>query len=233
MPEQTETAPPPTGPRVLLIDGDADVTEVVSAILGDEGYLVETMSARDHASIAAAVGVQEPDCILLDGSTGTGFGDSWTEAAYLAARRRAIPTIMFSAHGEAVAEARDGASERATAANFAAVVAKPFSVDELIEAVAHACGRSEPFDVTPAGERARTQELVRRLHAAGATDVRTGNRREWATFASSHDEHIYQLYWWQRLGLYIVGRYDEDARLETVGRHFELETAIAAALPPS
>jgi CheY-like chemotaxis protein len=233
VPEQTEISPTSTSLRVLLVDDDADIAEVVTAILGDEGYAVVTLAAKDHASIAAAVGVQEPDCVLLDGSAGSGFDDSWTEAAYLAARQRAVPTIMFSAHGEAVAEARDGASERATAARFAAVVAKPFSIDDLLEAVAHACGRSEPFDGTPAGERARTEELVRRLRAAGATDMRVGNRREWATFASMHDENIYQLYWWQRLGVYIVGRYDEEAHLEIVGRHFELDAAIAAALPSS
>lgn len=230
MAERTDTSPTPAG-RVLVVDNDSDIAEVVTAILGDEGYAVATLTEKDHASIAAAVGEQEPDCILLDGSAETGFDDSWMEAAYLAARERAIPTIMFSAHSEAVAEARDRASQRAAAAHFAAVVPKPFSIDELVEAVAQACGRAEPFDATPAGERARTEELVRRLRAAGAVDVRTGNRREWATFISSHDEQIYQLYWWQRLGLYIVGRYDEDARLEIVGRHFELDAAIDAVLP--
>lgn len=233
MPGQTQNSSPSPAPRVLVVDGDADIAEVVSAILGDEGYAVETLSAQDHPSIAAAVGIHEPDCILLDGSGPSGFGDSWTEAAYLAARRRAVPTIMFSAHADAVAEANEGTSDRATAARFAAVVAKPFSVDALLDAVAEAVGRSEPFDHSPAGEHARTDELVSRLCAAGATDVRAGNRREWATFGSVHDEHIYQLYWWQRLGLYIVGRYDADARLETLGRYFELEAAIAAALPPA
>lgn len=216
-------------PRVLLVDGDADVTDVVVAILTDEGYEVSTLDTTDHEAIAAAVNRHEPDCVLLDSSARPGFGSSWTEAAYLAGRSRQVPTIMFTAHGADASEAREGTSERAVRAAFAAVLPKPFNLDELLEAVATACNRSRPFNRSADGERTRTLALARRLRASGATEVRTSNRREWATFTSPHDERIYQLYWWQMLGRYIVGRYDTEARLDIVGQFYELEAAISAA----
>lgn len=176
------------------------------------------------------MGRVEPDCILLDSAEGPAFGGSWSEAAYLSQRDRAVPSVMFTAHAGAVAEAREGATERALEADFAAIVPKPFSLDELLDAVATATGRSQRFNHSEAGDRRRTAELVEALRAAGATDIRTSERREWATFTSPRDERLYQLYWWQAKGLYMIGRYDEDARLEIVGHHFERSAAIHAAL---
>ena len=68
------------------------------------------------------------------------------------------------------------------------------------------------------------------MHAAGATDVRTSGRREWATFVSPHDDRIYQLYWWQTKGVYMIGRYDDDGRLEMIGEFLERSSAIVAAM---
>lgn len=216
--------------RVLLVDNDHDISALVTAVLTDEGYSVTALNDTDHASVAAAVGRVEPDCILLDSAEGPAFGGSWGEAAYLSRRDRAVPAVMFTAHATAVAEARDRSSERAREADFAAIVPKPFSLDELLDAVATAAGRSRRFDRSEAADRQRTAELVEDLRNAGATDIRTSERREWATFISPQDDHIYQLYWWQAKGLYMIGRYDEDARLEMIGQFFERSTAIAAAL---
>jgi CheY-like chemotaxis protein len=216
--------------RILLVDNDPNIRELVEAVLSDEGYAVSSLGETGSAAIAAEVGRLEPDCILLDGSEGPTFGDSWAAAADLRTRSRAIPTVMFTAHAESVKEARDRSSQRAMDAGFAAVVAKPFLLDELLDAVESAAGRSETFDRSEGADRVRTAELVEALSVAGATDIRTSQRREWATFVSPHDDHIYQLYWWQRKGLYMVGRYDADARLELIGQHFDRTDAIEAAL---
>lgn len=218
--------------RVLLVDNDADVTGLVNAILADEGYDVTTLNDTDHASVAAAVGRVEPDCILLDSAEGPAFGGSWGEAAYLSHRDRAVPAVMFTAHSDAVAEARDGATDRAREANFAAIVPKPFTLDQLLDAVGTAAGRSRRFNHTEAADRRRTEQLAAQLEVAGAKDIRTSDRREWATFTSPHDGRLYQLYWWQSKGLYMIGRYDEDAHLETIGEYFERSAAIAAAVHP-
>lgn len=216
--------------RVVVADNDTGVSELVKAILTDEGYDVTVLAHTDHESIAAAIGRLEPDCILLDGAHGSGFGDSWTEAAYLATRSRPVPAIMFTAHADAVQEARETSSDRAAAAKFAGVIGKPFSLEEVIDAVAKATGRSQRWDASEAADDRRTDELAKELRESGALDVRTSTRREWATFTSPADNRIYQLYWWQKLGRYIVGRYDDNARLEIVGQFFERSTAIAEAL---
>jgi DNA-binding response OmpR family regulator len=218
--------------RVLLIDDDADVADVVSAILTDDGYSVSTLDdPSSHDSLLAAVGKQEPDCVLLDGSSRVEYGESWAEAAYLAARERSIPTIMFSAHSADVREAKDAQSERARGADFAAVIGKPFHLDELLTAVATACDRSEPFNHSAEGDRGRTLALSRRLRELGATDIRTSDRREWATFRPKDADAIRQLYWWQRMGVYLVGSYEQEGALARIGQFFELEAAIAAAIP--
>jgi len=219
--------------RVVLVDNDQDIRDLVKAVLTDEGYEVTTLGETDHDSIAATVGQVEPDCILLDGAGGPAFGDSWGAAENLSKRSRVVPTVMFTAHSKAVREARDGNSERAVAADFAAVVPKPFLLDQLLEAVETATGRSRPFDRSEAGDQQRTGELMEELREAGATDIRTSTRREWATFVSPADDRIYQLYWWQRLGVYMVGRYDDSARLQLIGRYFERHAAIEAALSPA
>lgn len=225
-PSGTETQ----APRVLLVDNDADILELVNAILTDDGYEVTILQETDHEAIAAAVGRTEPDCILLDSAGGPAFGGSWAEAAYLNKRTRAVPAVMFTAHANAVAEARSAETERAIQAGFAAVVSKPFTLDELLDAVGTAVGRSTRFDRSEAADRARTSELVEELRDAGATDIRTSERREWATFVSPDDGNLHQLYWWQRRGLYMLGTYDDDARLELRGRYFERTAAIAAAM---
>ena len=216
--------------RVLVVDDDADVADVVLAILSDDGYLVSTLTDTAHESIRAAVGKQEPDCILLDGSPGPNYGPSWAEAAYLAARARSVPTVMFSAHASDVREARAEESDRANAADFAAIVAKPFALDDLLTAVATACGNSEPFNHSAEGDRKRTVALVHRLRQEGATDIRTSDRREWATFRPKDADVMCQLYWWQRVGVYLVGSYQDDGTLKRIGHFFELEAAIAAAI---
>ena len=225
---------PDAGPlRVLVVDNDEDITGLVTAVLTDEGYRVTALNDTDHSSVAAAVGRVEPDCILLDSAEGPAFGGSWGEAAYLSRRDRPVPSVMFTAHASAVAEAQDRATERAREADFAAIVPKPFSLDELLDAVGTAAGRSQRFDHSEAADRQRTARLVEQLREAGATDIRTSERREWATFVSPRDERLYQLYWWQAKGVYMIGRYDEEARLETIGQFFERSTAIRAALEAS
>jgi CheY-like chemotaxis protein len=170
------------------------------------------------------------DVVFAIGSSSE-YGGSWTHAAYLAARQRSIPTIMFTAHAGDVAEAREGQTNRARAAQFTATVGKPFRLDDLLTAVGAACGRAEVFNHSAEGDRARTVALARRLRALGATDIRTSDRREWATFRPNNVEAIRQIYWWQLMGVYLVGSYDEGGALKRMGQFFELEAALAAANP--
>jgi CheY-like chemotaxis protein len=215
--------------RVLCVDDDRDVAEVVQAVLVDEGYEVTCLYDISDDALPRVIGQFEPDCVLLDGTQATEYGGSWDAAKWLHLRRRRVPVVMLSAHTADAAEAREGTSRRAMAADFAAVVVKPFHIDELLTAVATAVGRSEPFGRTAAAEAERTRQLVADLEAAGATDVQPSSRREWATFRDP-DGTVMQLYWWQARGVYQVGRYDDEGRMWMVGQFVDRQTAIDLAL---
>lgn len=214
---------------ILIIDDDRDVGEVVTAILSDEGYDVTTLDHISDETVRAAIGRLEPDCILLDGVEAVEYAEAWTTAAELSHRPRPIPTVLFTAHSTDAAEALEATSKRAVEAGFTAVLRKPFHLDELVATVERAVGTSVPFNHSGRAEHARTKELVARLTAAGARDVRPSTRREWANFRNAAGDEM-QLYWWQAAGAYLVARYSTDgARLELVGQFYGLEAAIRAA----
>jgi hypothetical protein len=119
------------------------------------------------------------------------------------------------------------------AAGFYAVLRKPFHLDELVATVNRAVATSVPFNHSERAEHARTEDLVARLTAAGARDVRPSASREWANFRNAAGDEM-QLYWWQAEGAYLVGRYSADgARLELVGHYYGLDVAIRAATAAS
>jgi CheY-like chemotaxis protein len=217
-------------PRVLLVDDDADLIEVVSAVLGDEGYEVCLPDGTEPDEVQRAVNRHEPDCILLDSAQRVEYGASWESAARIQRRHRQVPTVMFTGHELDSEEARDGRTQRAAAAGFSAVLSKPFGLDDLLKVVHQSVAKSQPFDESRAAERGRTAALVSALDAAGAVDIRPSSRREWANFRSPSGDEM-QLYWWQSRGQYLVGRYTADGlRLLPVGRYFSVDDAVAAAL---
>jgi DNA-binding NtrC family response regulator len=216
--------------KILVIDDDRDITELVYAILVDEGFAVSVLNHVDGDAIRIAVNQLEPDCILLDGNSPSEYGLSWEHAAWITARDRPVPMIMFSGHTVDAQEAEAGASPRSHDVRFVSVLAKPFDIDDLLQQVANAVGRSVPFDESSVAEQQRTTALVTRLEAAGARDVRSSARREWVTFRTENGALI-QLYWWQRDGVYYVLRHAESGgKVETLGRFFDLETAITMAM---
>lgn len=217
--------------KVLIVDEDRDISDVVRAVLVDEGFEVACLYDYPGDKVLAVVGELEPDCVILDGEAGPGpdYGASWSDAAKLHARGRAVPVIMFTAHAKAAEEAQAGESDRARAAGFAAVVAKPFDIDELVDAVATATGGVEPFDRSPGADRERTRRLVARLADVGASDVRSSSRREWVTFRVP-DDSLFQVYWWQTGGCYLVGAYLGDGRqLQNIGLFYDVDGAVACA----
>src|SRR5437868_10304965 len=171
----TETDTPPT---VLVIDIDLDIVEVVSAVLGDEGYEVTAVDTADADTIARAIGQLEPDCILLDAVEPLEYGEAWQTAARIHARGRPIPTVMFTAHIRDIKEAMEATTERSVGAAFAAIVPKPFRLDELLAAVESAVGRGVAFNRSQVAERTRTRQLVKQLTKAGAIDIAPSKRRE-------------------------------------------------------
>ena len=220
-------------PKILVVDDDRDTAEIMQAVLTDEGYAPSLLYSSDSASVREAVIRLEPDCVLLDSSQNDpgGYGESWQTAAWIAALERHTPAIMMTGHTAAADEAIAASSKRARAAGFAAVVRKPYDLDDFLTTLSNEVQKGVVRRTSDAESAARVAELRELLARAGARDISTSTRRVWATFRGNEDELV-QIYWWEKLSLYLVGRYTSDGtRLEPLGQFTDVGNAIAAALP--
>src|SRR5579871_6897267 len=116
--------------EILVVDDEEDIRDLVSGILGDEGY--ETRTAADGDSAIAAVRQRRPQLVILD---------IWLQGSRLdgiqvldAIKREQpdIPVVMISGHGTietAVASIRKGAYD---------FIEKPFKADRLLHVVERA-----------------------------------------------------------------------------------------------
>lgn len=126
--------------RVLVVDDEPSIREVVSDALAFEGYVVE-----QAANGQEALQVVERDCptvVLLD--MRMPVMDGWAFASALHACGLPVPVVVMTA----AQSARRWAAE-VGAASF---LAKPFDVDDLLQTVARFCtaaasGRDARHDV--------------------------------------------------------------------------------------
>jgi DNA-binding response OmpR family regulator len=228
--ERTDGWGAPSIGRVLIVDDDRDIGDLVHAILTDEGFAVSLLHHQTPDAIRVSVNQLEPDCILLDGASPEEYGPSWAEAAWLSHRDRPVPVVMFTAHRAAMDEAEANESERSREAGFSAILPKPFDIDQLLDAVGQAVGSARPFDGTEVGDHERTATLVRRLEQAGATEIHASTRREWASFTTPTGAFL-QVYWWQRDGVYYLVRFAQTGgKIGPVGRFYDLGAAISVAM---
>ncbi len=117
--------------RVLVIEDDEGIRELVELALSEEDYEVWLMP--DGATALASLGEIRPDVILLDMKMPV--MDGWEFARrYHALADRSAPLLVFSA-------AQD-AAQRAAEIGADGYIPKPFDIDELLAAVASAttCG---------------------------------------------------------------------------------------------
>ena len=214
--------------RVVVLDDDRDVAEVIQTILLDEGFAVSCLYGPDYEGVATAVRDLAPDCVILDGA-GSHETDPWVVARSLAMLKPAIPTVMLSGSETNREEAILGESDRAKESAIAAVVPKPFDIDRLVLAVSNAMGAAAPSDVSRKSATADTERLLERLRAAGAHDLRTSTLgREWVTFRATPDGDLFKVYRWQTAGAFFIGRYAANgARLEPLSQISDTEAAAA------
>jgi DNA-binding NtrC family response regulator len=114
--------------RVLLIDDDPGVSEVVGLLLEREGYDVQRAGSVQEARTRVHAG--EPDLVITDLKLPDGTG--LEVVAAVRARRPRLPIIMITSYSSiesAIAALRGGAVD---------YVIKPFNNDELLRAVARA-----------------------------------------------------------------------------------------------
>jgi two-component system nitrogen regulation response regulator NtrX len=110
--------------EVLVVDDEADIRELVSGVLEDEGYSVRT--ASDSTQTLEAFEERRPSMVLLDVWLQGSKLDGLQLLQEIKRRDSTVPVLMISGHGNldtAVAAVREGAID---------FIEKPFEAERLI-----------------------------------------------------------------------------------------------------
>ena len=112
--------------RILAVDDDNDILEVLQFILEDSGYEVDTLS--DGNFLFDKIGQNAPDLILLDIMLGNLDGRELCRNVKANITTRDIPVILVSAsHNVASSMDQKGAPN--------AFIAKPFDINDLLDTI--------------------------------------------------------------------------------------------------
>ena len=215
------------GKRIVVLDDDRDVADIVQTVLLDEGFAVSCLHGPDDDTVEQTVLDLSPDCVIVDGSGPPRTPDPWTIARALARHTPPIPTVLLTGSARNRDEALLGESDRAKGAGLSAVVAKPFDVDRLVAAVRNAMDAAGSTEDSRNAAKNDTTVLMERLRVAGAHDLRTSSAgREWITFRAKPDGDHFKLYRWQSAGMYYIGRYAANGdRLLPLAELYDTEAA--------
>ncbi len=112
--------------KILVLDDDADILEIISYILKDKGYQVETLESGED--IFSAIREFHPDLVLMDVMLGNMDGRLICRELKHHSDTSSLPVILISAsHDLAKSLRQEGAPN-----DF---IAKPFDVDNLVKKV--------------------------------------------------------------------------------------------------
>ena len=111
--------------KILVVDDNRDILEIVEIILKNDGYGVKTL--LDGNDTYQAVDSYKPDVILLDVCLGSSDGREICKKLKNANLTKHIPVIMFSANVKS-----DDVSKECKANDF---IAKPFDIQNLLTKV--------------------------------------------------------------------------------------------------
>src|ERR1700704_28883 len=109
---------------ILIVDDEADIRELVSGILQDEGFI--TRSARDSDDALAHVASRRPNLVFLDIWLQGSRLDGLQLLDAMKTQHSELPIVMISGHGNietAVAAIKQGAYD---------FIEKPFKADRLV-----------------------------------------------------------------------------------------------------
>jgi DNA-binding response OmpR family regulator len=115
--------------KVLVVDDDSDILEVLTLILSMNGIQVEAIS--QGAQVYDNVFVNRPNVILLDVNLGSHDGRTICNDLKSQVETKSIPVIMFSANHNIRQSAMDNKAD-----DF---LEKPFDIDQLISRVKSYC----------------------------------------------------------------------------------------------
>jgi CheY-like chemotaxis protein len=120
--------------RILVVDDDRDVLRFVCEALTEQGW--ETMTARNGADALALIARSRPDLVLLDMQMP--IMDGWEFArAYRQTPGPHAPIVV-------VTVGRSSGAARAAEIGAASYLAKPFSLEGLLAAVAQYADVASP-----------------------------------------------------------------------------------------
>src|SRR5690349_10326796 len=142
--------------EVLVVDDEADIRELVSGVLEDEGFAVRT--AGDSTTALDAVENRRPSLVLLDVWLQGSKLDGLQLLQEIKQRDSTLPVLMISGHGNldtAVAAIREGAVD---------FIEKPFEASRLL----HLVNRATETD------RLRRENVALRMQV-GVDDQLNGN----------------------------------------------------------
>src|SRR5690606_7106873 len=114
----------PGGADVLVVDDEADIRDLVSGLLEDEGHAVRTASNSEEA--LAAIGARKPSLLVLDIWMQGGGMDGLELLDLVMELDADLPVVMISGHGNietAVSALKRGAYD---------FLEKPFKSDRLL-----------------------------------------------------------------------------------------------------
>jgi DNA-binding NtrC family response regulator len=143
--------------RILVIDDDPGLSEVIGMLLEREGYVVQRA-----VTVKQGIGLLEggePDLVVTDLKLPDGTGLDLITA--IRARRPALPIIMITSYSSmesAIAALRGGAVD---------YIIKPFNNDELLKAIARALNERRmaplPGGARPLAIEAYIREVIERF----------------------------------------------------------------------
>jgi len=114
--------------KIVLIDDDKDILDVVQFILAEEGYDVVLY---DHLIQLEEIVARQPAVILLDNRLGSGYGYEFSILLKSNVQTKAIPVILVSAS--------EGLQQIAEKCSADAFLSKPFDLTAFVKLVKHYC----------------------------------------------------------------------------------------------
>ncbi|MEM7238107.1 MAG: sigma-54 dependent transcriptional regulator [Pseudomonadota bacterium] len=138
---------------ILVVDDEADIRDLISELLNDEGYSSRT--AQDADTAFAAIESAPPDLIILDIWLQGSRMDGIEILKTVKRDNPGIPIVIISGHGNvelAVAAVQQGAYD---------FIEKPFNIDQLLVVVSRALEAS----------RLRRENARLKMASEGATDI--------------------------------------------------------------
>ena len=115
--------------RLLVVEDDESIRDMIEMVLDSEGY--EVVAATNGAAALDLLRQERPDLILLDMKMPV--MDGWEFARHYAALPEPRPPIV-------VLTAAQDAGRRAAEIGAQGYLAKPFSIDDLLDAIdRHLC----------------------------------------------------------------------------------------------